>query len=268
MASSRYGPWPSGGGALFESEAPLVSRRQVARDTWVLGFEAHEVAAAARAGQFVNLALPGGPLLRRAFSVYRALDGMVEILLRPVGDGTGILAAMEVGGHVSCLGPLGRGFGLDPSGGPVALLSGGLGAAPMPIAAAEAARLGLPVVWVHGARSAADLSSEWWGDRVVWATVDGSRGHRGSAVEAVPAPTGQVLACGPNPMLAAVAERWPEAQVSIETYMACGTGVCLGCAAPKAGGGYDRACTEGPVYRAADLDWSRLPSPARVAVVG
>ena len=70
----------------------------------------------------------------------------------------------------------------------------------------------------------------------------------------------QVLACGPNRMLASVADRWPEAQVALETYMGCGTGVCLGCAVPLARGGYDRACSEGPVYRAADVLWERLPT--------
>jgi dihydroorotate dehydrogenase electron transfer subunit len=113
---------------------------------------------------------------------------------------------------------------------------------------------------VHGARTAAELCSEWQGDAVHWATDDGSRGARGSALEAVPEEVAAVLACGPNAMLAAVARRWPEAQVSLETYMGCGTGVCLGCAVPLAAGGYDRACTEGPVYRAAEVDWPALPS--------
>jgi len=75
-----------------------------------------------------------------------------------------------------------------------------------------------------------------------------------------------VLACGPNRMLAAVAARWPEAQVAVETYMGCGTGVCLGCAVPLARGGFDRACKEGPVYRAADVEWAALPSHLAYAV--
>src|SRR5207248_2234251 len=91
---------------------------------------------------------------------------------------------------------------------------------------------------------------------------DGSRGLHGTAVAATPENVRQVLACGPTRMLAAVAERWPQAQVAVETYMGCGTGVCLGCAVPKTAGGYDRACTEGPVYRAADVDWAALPPPA------
>ena len=75
-----------------------------------------------------------------------------------------------------------------------------------------------------------------------------------------------VLACGPNRMLAAAAQRWPQAQVAVETYMGCGTGVCLGCAVPLTRGGYDRACTEGPVYVASDVDWPALPSHLSYAV--
>ena len=207
----------------------------------------------------MNLLLRPGPLLRRPFSVHRATGGRVEILLRAVGAGTSGLLALRTGDSLSLLGPLGAGFRLDPAWGSVALVSGGLGVAPFALTALAARAVGLDVTWVHGARSADDLCREWEGDRVVWATDDGSKGFAGSVLGAVPE-VGAVLACGPNPMLAAVAQRWPEAQVAVETYMACGTGVCLGCAVPRTGGGYDRACREGPVYRAADVDWPALPS--------
>jgi len=245
---------------MFETASPLVARREIAEGMWVLTYEAADVAREARAGQFVNLGIPCGPLLRRPFSVYRVDGDAIEIVLRVVGVGTALLVDMPVGEMVSCLGPLGRPFALDPRGGSVALLSGGLGVAPMILAAREARAAGLHVTWVHGARTAGLLSPEWEGDQVLWATDDGSRGHRGTALDAVPEAAGQILACGPNPMLAAVARRWPNAQVSLETYMGCGTGVCLGCAVPLAGGGYDRACTEGPVYLASSVDWSALPS--------
>jgi len=233
---------------------------------WVLGFAAPEIAEGALPGQFVNLGLRPGPLLRRPFSVYRAERGTVEILLRDVGAGTSQLLALALGERVSVLGPLGTGFHLEAEMGAVALLSGGLGAAPFPLVAKVAGDMGLSVFWAHGARTATELSSEWYGDRVIWATDDGSRGHHGSVLDAIPAETGAILACGPNPMLAAVAARWPAAQVAVETYMACGTGVCLGCAVPLTVGGYDRACREGPVYRASDVDWAALPSHLSYAV--
>ena len=231
---------------------------------FVLTMRAPQVASAVRAGQFVNLGWASGPLLRRPFSVYRALDDEIEIVLKAVGSGTAALLAMEVGDRLSCLGPLGRGFDI-PNAGSVALVSGGLGVAPMPLAARDARAAGLRVIWVHGARTAAELCGESDGDEVVWATDDGSRGARGTAVAAAP-DADVVLACGPNRMLAAVADRWPDAQVAVETYVGCGTGVCLGCAVPLKRGGYDRACKEGPVYRARDIDWPALPSHLPYAV--
>lgn len=232
---------------------------------FVISIKAPDIAASARAGQFVNLGWTPGPLLRRPFSVYRVAGDQVEVVLKAVGAGTSQLLAMDVGDRVSCLGPLGHGFEVAAGTREVVLVSGGLGVAPMPLAARQAREAGARVTWVHGARTADELCSEAEGDRIVWATDDGSRGFAGTAVAAAP-DGGAVFACGPNRMLSAVAERWPEAQVSIETYMGCGTGVCLGCAVPLKRGGYDRACKEGPVYRAADVDWSALPSHLPYAV--
>ena len=248
---------------MFLVDAPVAGRRQVARGMFVLGFHAPEIATSVRAGQFVNIGWARGPLLRRPFSVYRAEDEHIEVVLKAVGVGTEQLLAMEIGDRVTCLGPLGRGF--EMSGAGVVLVSGGLGVAPMPLAARDARAAGMEVTWVHGARTAAELCAEADGDRVIWATDDGSQGFHGTAVVAAP-DADLVLACGPNPMLAAAAERWPDAQVAVETYMGCGTGVCLGCAVPLRRGGYDRACQEGPVYRAADVDWSALPSHLHYAV--
>jgi len=250
---------------VFLLSAPITGAREVARGMAVISMEAPEIASTVRAGQFVNLGVPGS-FLRRPFSVYRTEGDRIEVVLKAVGLATGQLLAMRPGDRVSCLGPLGHGFDLRAGPSSVVLVSGGLGVAPMPLAAREAKALGISVTWVHGARSGDELCSEAEGDDVIWATDDGSRGFAGTAVAA--APDGDVvLACGPNRMLAAVAERWPEAQVAVETYMGCGTGVCLGCAVPLLRGGYDRACKEGPVYRAADVDWPALPSHLSYAVV-
>jgi dihydroorotate dehydrogenase electron transfer subunit len=226
---------------------------------FVLTLDAAPIAQTVRAGQFVNLGWSPGPLLRRPFSVYKTDGDHIEVILKAVGAGTAQLLEMAQGDTISCLGPLGHGFDLSPGPRTVALVSGGLGVAPMPLAARDARAAGMEVTWVHGARSADELCSEADGDEVIWATDDGSRGFAGTVVAAVP-DADLVLACGPNRMLAAVAMRWPEAQVAVETYMGCGTGVCLGCAVPLQRGGYDRACKEGPVYRAADVEWSMLPA--------
>jgi dihydroorotate dehydrogenase electron transfer subunit len=249
---------------VFLLSAPITAMREVARGMSVISIEAPEIASKVRAGQFVNLGFPG-TFLRRPFSVYRVEGDRIEVVLKAVGAGTKALLSMRPADAISCLGPLGRGFDLRPGPRSIVLVSGGLGVAPMPLAAHEAKANGMRVTWVHGARSSAELCSEADGDDVIWATDDGSRGFEGTAVAA--APDGDlVLACGPNRMLAAVAERWPDALVAVETYMGCGTGVCLGCAVPLNRGGYDRACKEGPVYRAADVDWANLPAHLPYAI--
>ncbi len=250
---------------MFLTDAPITGRRQVARDMFVIGLHAPEVAATVKAGQFVNLGITPGPLLRRPFSVYRADGERIEVVLKAVGAGTSLLLALDDGDRVSCLGPLGRGFHLSRGPARAMLISGGLGVAPMPLAARDARAAGMQVTWVHGARSADELCNEAEGDALIMATDDGSKGFAGTAVAAAP-DADVVLACGPNRMLAGVAQRWPDAQVAVETYMGCGTGVCLGCAVPLTRGGYDRACTEGPVYRAADVDWQALPSHLPYAI--
>jgi dihydroorotate dehydrogenase electron transfer subunit len=250
---------------VFLLDAAVTAKRQVARDMFVLAMHAPEIAVSVRAGQFVNLGWSPGPMLRRPFSVYRVDRGRIEVVLKAVGEGTAQLLSMRVGDRLSCLGPLGHGFDLMSGLRSVVLISGGLGVAPMPLAAQEARSLGMRVTWVHGARTSDELCSESEGADVIWATEDGSKGFAGTAVAAAP-DADLVLACGPNRMLSAVAGRWPEALVAVETYMGCGTGVCLGCAVPLRGGGYDRACKEGPVYRAADIDWASLPSHLSYAV--
>src|SRR5690348_9724394 len=123
-------------------DAPLVERRRVSRDMWVLGFEAPDVAADVTAGQFVNLGLGRGFMLRRPFSVYRVVDDRVEVILKAVGTGTAAMLELREGDRVSCLGPLGHGFDFGRGGKTVALVSGGLGVAPMPLAARDARAAG------------------------------------------------------------------------------------------------------------------------------
>ena len=202
---------------MHDLTAPLVARRRVSGRMWVLRFAAGEIASEVRGGQFVNLLLRPGPLLRRPFSVWQASpeEGWVEVLLEAVGVGTRLLVALRDGEAVSMLGPLGNGYTLDAGAGSVALLSGGLGVAPMAVTARDAHTLGLRVHWVHGARSEDELCTEWEGDRVHWATDDGTRGHRGTASTRSPTGWGRSWRAVPNPMLAAVARA-----------MAAGAGRC------------------------------------------
>jgi dihydroorotate dehydrogenase electron transfer subunit len=236
--------------------------------------------AAVEPGQFVMLRGDWGRELLnpRAFSVLDADgDGRFSVMLKAYGRGTRRMAAMRTGDPMVVTGPLGRGF--PPPPGPSEarqiLVAGGVGLPPLHLQARRAAALGHAdrVEMIYGGRDADDLvmleDFERWNIRARLATEDGSRGVQGFVT--VPllerieqaSSTGEaivVLACGPTPMLRAirriVVEHGVDARLCLEEEMACGFGVCLGCAVPVHGPKpYQYCCTDGPVFDAAEVRW-------------
>ena len=187
-------------------------------------------------GQFFMLEAPGR-LLPRALSLCFAPPGELAFLLDPVGPGTVALCALQAGERIHVFGPLGNGFRLDVE--RPLLVGGGIGMAPLPCLAE---RIGRPPV-VLGFRSDrhAEAAVLMPGAEVVVDPV---------LVTELIEPGYDVLACGPEPMLRAVGERSPGAQLAWEAEMACGYGACYGCAV-EIDGELKRLCVEGPVLAAA-----------------
>ncbi len=247
--------------------------------------------AGVAAGQFVMLETDGGlePYLRRAFSVadLQASDASkgtdpirIELLAKIVGRGTRAMSELVPGDRRALLGPLGRGFTL-PDEGPVALVAGGVGSAPLLLLGRQLAERGVAFDFFYGGRSARDLArcddfarlAERSGGRLIAATEDGSEGHPGRVTEALDAVLStrpataadssaryrSCYACGPMPMLAALAalaERHALAgEAALETEMGCGFGACLGCAVPHRSGRFALCCKEGPVFRLDEVRW-------------
>jgi dihydroorotate dehydrogenase electron transfer subunit len=244
------------------------------------------LAATARPGEFAQLRAWSGidPLLRRPFSVAWTSGELCSFVLEAVGAGTRLLVALRSGDRLQALGPLGNGFHLAPAPARAVIVSGGLGCAPFPLLVRELRRGGCADVTVlSGAATASRLyPAERFrrGDeavRVVEATDDGSRGRRGLVTELVAGTCDEataVYACGPNPMLAALAATLRDlappprrAEVSLEAPMGCGFGTCLGCALPAFGGEWFLCCRQGPVREVSDVDWPGLLAlpPAHVA---
>jgi dihydroorotate dehydrogenase electron transfer subunit len=234
------------------------------------------------AGQFVMLS-PGArgavertdPLLPRPMAIYRERPSEggaeIDILYKVSGRGTGLLAEARPGERVRVVGPLGRGFDPPSGGQPALLVGGGTGIASLYGLAAAAAGNG-PVRVLLGGRSRVDLMGredfEGLDVGLEVATEDGSEGHRGLVTELLEraladAPEAVVYACGPTPMMRRCAEiaagSGARCQVSLENPMACGFGVCLGCAAPVAAGGFALVCRDGPVFEAEAVVWEGLP---------
>jgi len=233
-------------------------------------------------GQFVMLS-PGprsaaprsDPLLPRPMAVYRAREvggaPEVEILYRSSGRGTALLAEARPGQRVGIVGPLGRGFAAPGPGERALLVAGGTGIASVHELAARLRgthRVGV----LLGARTSGELMGledfEALGVDLRVATEDGSRGARGLVTELLEAAIDEpgpacVYACGPTPMMRRCAEiaaaRGRPCIASLENRMACGFGVCLGCAVPLAGGGFALLCRDGPMLEAGAVAWEALP---------
>ena len=247
----------------------------------------------ARPGQFLMLGAGAeagaprhDPLLPRPMAVYRdlGLDGRadaeaprIEVLYRVVGRGTTLLSETRPGQTISVVGPLGRGFPIEAGSAPALLVGGGTGIASLHGLAGALAAAGRPVTVLLGARSEPDLMGradfEALGIELCCTTEDGSRGRKGLVteplVEKIDAWTAagrsgaEVFACGPTPMMRAAAglaeARGIRCWVSLENPMACGFGVCLGCAAPRREGGFSLVCRQGPVFDSTEIDWEGLP---------
>jgi dihydroorotate dehydrogenase electron transfer subunit len=277
--------------------AELVESREILPDQWLQAYQAPQLAAGARAGQFVHVRTGdySGLVLRRPFSIDTAdpVSGNVTIHFRVVGKGTEWMTRLRSGERLDMLGPLGRPFELDPGARHLLLIAGGLGIAGVRMLADQAVRDGRQVTLLFGAPTAREVyPSSLLPDEVeyVVATDDGSLGHHGFVTELVPeyeAWADQAFACGPRPMLAALArlavgrrERLGVAklgrkrgggrspamgspaarrkaflQVSMEQRMGCAVGACLGCVVMGTAGQPLRVCREGPVFASDEIAW-------------
>jgi dihydroorotate dehydrogenase electron transfer subunit len=238
--------------------------------------------ADAAPGQFVMLRGDWGRdlLNGRAFSVLEPIDDhRFSVLLKVFGRGTALMQNMPVGAPMTVTGPLGNGFPAPTPGRTQLLVAGGVGLPPLHFYARRYARRHArhpeqqPPEMFYGGRTTADLvlteDLERWGIPTVLATEDGSRGEHGrvtapllarierAAERAEPI---ELLACGPTPMLRALRElglaHGIPTYLCLEEMMACGFGVCLGCAVPVYGDKpYKYCCTDGPVFEAAQVRW-------------
>lgn len=190
-------------------------------------------------GQFFMLEAPGR-LLPRPMSLCLAPEGRLAFLVDPVGPGTRALAELHAGDAIHVLGPLGNGYDLDVE--RPLLVGGGIGIAPLPYLAEALG--GPPALLGFRTERHAQAAALLPGAEVV---IDPTL-----VTDALPDDPGDVLACGPEPMLRALAALVPRAQLAWEAPMACGYGACFGCVVEVAGR-YRRICVDGPVLRAEDL---------------
>lgn len=257
---------------MIEQTVQIISNERDTDPYFKLVVRAPQIAPLVQPGQFAHLRiLPlKEALLRRPFSIYQVNGETFSILYKAVGKGTEALSRMVRGEELNAIGPLGHGFTVPNSHGETPLLvAGGYGMAAMYLLAQRSPQKGIVFV---GGRRRVDILCEkefqalGWDVRV--ATEDGSRGEKGLVTQPLLTELGKkvsrpkLFACGPTPMLKAVAKIADEfdvpAEISADEHMCCGVGVCLTCVIPvKIGDGweYQRTCTEGPVFDSRQVLW-------------
>lgn len=259
--------------------ATIVENKPLTPDVYHLILNAPKLAEEAKPGQFVMVRVAPGfePTLRRPFSLHRfdKEAGQIELIYQVLGKGTDILARRKPGEELELLGPLGNGFWLSDEK-RIGLVGGGMGITPLLAAAEKIVNEGKEVVTFLGARTGNCLLAAKEFERLgplYLTTDDGSIGERALVTKPLVEYLEKnqldlVLACGPIPMLKAVADvvnaRGIPTEFSLEQRMGCGVGVCLGCAFPiKAdtpeGYTYKRDCHDGPVFWAHEVLFS-LPA--------
>ena len=257
----------------YAASAVALLCESLTKDLFLLRLECPSVAADAEPGQFLFLRSPRwrSPLLPRAFSIADVLgDRVVELVIRRVGRGTAALTSLAKKETLTVVGPLGKGFDLSAAqSDDVAhlLVAGGVGVAPLLFLAK---RLRGEKILLYGAQTASDIALvhrfERYGVDVRIATEDGAAGRQGLVTDLLRdeglfgKKETRIYACGPEPMLQAVAEfalaRNVWCELSVESRMACGIGACYGCVREIARNDekvFLRVCKEGPVFSAAEL---------------
>ena len=241
-------------------QLPLLSNKEIAQGIYDMRLEYKQDDLPVQCGQFAHVYVPGKSL-RRPISVCDASGGVLRLVYQVKGEGTKIMSQMQPGGTVDVLVPLGHGFSVDSTK-RYCLIGGGIGVPPMLYTARQCEN---PLI-ITGFRSESlvilqdDLKA--CGETLL-CTDDGSAGEKGFVTDLLRAhiaEVDEVCACGPTPMLKAIAAVCKEfnkpCQISLEERMVCGVGACLVCAVKVRKNGEEmmqHVCKNGPVFNAEEV---------------
>lgn len=283
-------------GTIFVEDGLVLSQHAFPGEQFVMRIRAPKCAAAAKPGNFVHISCNELRPMRRPMSIMRANDDWIEILFKIVGDGLRLLSQKVVGDSLSVLGPIGMPFSPSVERSNVLLIGGGVGIPPMVFVADylrhdefawnpmailgseipfpfDLVRSRLATPWLPAGINRSMPLLESWGVPTRLATLAGFEGCFDgyvtdlaeqwlSTLSAGELSNNEIFACGPTPMLravAALAARYDlPCQVSLEEYMACAVGGCAGCAVKietPDGPAMKRVCVDGPVFDAATVVW-------------
>ncbi len=281
---------------IFVQDGEILSIDEFAGDQFIMRIRAPKCAAAAQPGSFVHITCDDSLSMRRPLSIMRVGDDWIEILYKIVGQGLRLLSQKKPGDVASVLGPIGQPFRMSPERPNTLLIGGGVGIPPMvyiadwlrqdagnwkPFAILgseipfpfELQTSSLDIAGVDESVSSTMPLLENWGIPARLTSLQGYEGcHNGYVTDLADKwlaslPDNElakveVFACGPTPMLKAVADLAARydipCQVSLEEFMACAVGGCAGCAVKintPDGEAMKRVCVDGPVFDSATVVW-------------
>lgn len=281
-------------GTLFVEDGELITTEAFPGNQFISRIRAPKCAAAASPGSFVHVTCGDALPMRRPLSIMRAADQWIEVLYKIVGEGLHLLAGKRPGDTISVLGPIGQPFQASSERPYCLLLGGGVGIPPM-VFLAESLRntqskplaifgseipfpfplekSAIATPWLEDEVSGTMPLLENWGIPVRLTSLSGFTGcHRGfvtdladrwlQSLDDAKRAKVEIFACGPTPMLRAVAALAAKyavpCQVSLEEFMACGVGGCAGCTVEittPEGPAMKRVCVDGPVFDAYSVVW-------------
>lgn len=251
---------------MFQTTAGVVKKEILTDNIILLTFESKELSRNAKPGQFVNIRISETcyPYLRRPFSYCDVEGDYFKILFTVFGSGTKILAESKIGDKFDVIGPLGNGFSLNPDSKNIVFVGGGLGIAPFPFLNKTLKDSGNITAYI-GARNK-DFVVTYGLENYRIATDDGSAGYHGNVVELLRKDFEnnligndlKIYSCGPTPMLKSLKLFCEEydlnCEISTESAMACGFGICQGCPIQTSDlSGYKLVCKDGPVFNIREI---------------
>jgi len=270
----------------------VASNVEVMPGIHLMWIEAPNIACSVLPGQFITVRC-GDFTLRRPLSVHQVSSQEIALLFKVAGKGTLWLSQRQTSDRIDTLGPLGKGFSIEPGARNLLLVAGGIGIAPLVFLMRHASSQH-QITLIHGASTAAQLYPFFSGGKkrsnlsplpkgvqFIPVTEDGSMGKKGMATDILPDFldwADQVYTCGPvdmykamdltlNPSPSKGEEKGEgeqqsnlklrKCQVSLEVRMGCGFGACYGCTI-NTKKGLKQVCRDGPVFELDDIIWQEV----------
>lgn len=244
----------------------IISNNFITPTTFIIECTCPDLAKSILPGQFCNIKVSESaiPLLRRPFSISNVNHENISFMINLHGKGTEILASKKTDDYLDVLGPLGNGFNFNSNDFSKAIIiAGGIGVAPFPYLISNLNLLSIKSECYLGFRTENEIITNGILNYSI-ATNDGSFGLEGNVIDLLQKELKndskyKLFACGPTPMLRAVqkfaADNNYNCEISTESVMACGFGICQGCPIESTHqeDHYMLVCKDGPVFNSRDV---------------